>query len=92
MLRRLSQITLFCTNLIREGAEESSIFRTRRSIVKDRFDLHTLTNIDYMCYLVRTNKYKLTHEENITLFYRLSQVFEILGKSIYYYDEFGLLS
>lgn len=45
-----------------------------------------------MCHLVRTDKYKLTHEENIALLYRLTQVFEILGKNIYYYDEVGQLA
>lgn len=59
--------------------------------LKDRYEIHTLTNIEFMCSLASTTKYNLTLNEYIILLYRLTQVFAILGKSTYYYSEFDSL-
>ena len=59
--------------------------------LKDRYEIHTLTNIEFMCNLARTKKFQLTLNEYIILLYRLTQVFSILGKSTYYYTEFDEL-
>lgn len=93
MKRALFSITrcLFSTNLVRTQ-EESGIFRQKVRQLKDRYELHTLTNIDFLCEISKERKYKLTLNENIILLYRLTQIFKILNKSTYYYDEFRELT
>lgn len=79
---------MFCTNLVRTQEESGGIFRQKVRMLKDRYELHSLTNIDFLCDVSKSTKYRLTLNENIILLYRLTQIFKILNKSIYYYMEF----
>lgn len=82
---------LFSQHLIRTQEQGSGVYRQKVRTMKDRYEIHTLTNIEFMCNLVRTTKFQLSLNEHIILLYRMTQVFSLLNKSTYYYSEFDSL-
>lgn len=79
-------------SLVKVNPDKGGIFRQKPKQLRDRFEIHKLTNIDMMCSLVRNNRFGLNLNEFIILLYRMQQVFTILNKSTYYYSEFNALT
>lgn len=60
MLKTLKVLKyFFSNNIININNAENGIFRTKSRLIKDRYEIHTLTNIDFMCSLVRSRKFHL---------------------------------
>jgi hypothetical protein len=76
----------FCNNIISTETSQGGIYRQKVRLLKDRYDIHTLTNIDFMCSLTRSHKFDLRLNELIALLYRMTQVFAILNKNTRYYS------
>jgi len=75
----------------RGGHQELSYLRRREG--RDRFSIHKLTNMEFMCSLAsREDKYQLRLNEKIVLLAQMNHVCNVLKKDKAVYAEFGKLA
>jgi hypothetical protein len=75
----------------RGGHQELSYVRRREG--RDRFSIHKLTNMEFMCSLAsREDKYQLRLNEKIVLLAQMNHVCNVLNKDKTLYAEFGKLA
>ena len=65
----------------------------KRRYGRDRYNIHKLTNMDFMCSLAsREDKYSLNLNEKIVLLAQMNHICNVLKKDKGLYSEFGLLT
>ena len=78
--------------LARSANANHDVSYLKRRYGRDRYNIHKLTNLDFMCSLVnREDKYVLNLNEKIVLLAQMNHVCNVLKKDKTIYGEFGKL-
>lgn len=68
--------------LARSASHNHNIEHSKRKYVKDRYSIHKLTNVDFMCHIVNfDHKYELSMNEKIILLAQLNHILEVMKKN-----------
>ena len=78
--------------LARAAGHNHNIQHMKRKYAKDRYSIHRLTNLSFMCDLVLLDhQYKLTMNEKIILLAQMNHVIEVMQKDRQSFHELSKL-
>ena len=79
--------------LARAANHNHNIEHIKRKYAKDRYSIHKLTNLRFMCDIATMDhRYKLTINEKILLLAQMNHVIEVTGKNRYiFYQLYELI-
>lgn len=79
--------------LARSAKNNHDVSYLKRRYGRDRYSIHKLTNMDFMCSLInREDKYHLNLNEKIVLLAQMNHVCNVLKKDKGIFSEFGQLT
>ena len=79
--------------LARAAAHNHNIAHMKRKQLKDRFSIHQLTNIEFMCHVVNCHfQFNLRINEKIVLLAHMNHIIEVMNKKRENFHEVGMLA
>jgi hypothetical protein len=69
--------------MVRAAGQGHDIVHLKRKFPKDRFSIHRLTNLEFMCNLVIfPQKYNFSQNEKIILLAQFNHIIKVMGKNV----------
>jgi hypothetical protein len=73
--------------MVRAAGHNHNIVHLKRKYPKDRFSIHRLTNLEFMCGLViYPKKYNFNQNEKIVLLAQFNHIIKVMGKNLDTFD------